>query len=92
MGEAELDTGKRIIFIHSHLITYGDAADETIAAQMRDEIETMWNEPAANLLAHRGFTHSVVFGILAAQVMAFLAVLHHRDHNIWTGLMSQPEK
>ena len=50
MGEAEIDISKKIILIHSHIITYGDAADEMITAQMREEIETLWNEPAATLL------------------------------------------
>lgn len=47
MGEAEIDISKKIIFIHSHIITYGNAADELVTEQIRDEIETMWNEPSA---------------------------------------------
>ncbi len=31
--------------IHSHIITYGNAADAIITELIRDEIETMWNEP-----------------------------------------------
>ena len=45
MGEAELD--RNSIVIHSHIITYGNAADGSLSAQIRDEIETMWNEPKA---------------------------------------------
>jgi len=45
MGEAEL--GTNTIIIHSHIITYGNAADEALTEQIRDEIETMWNEPKA---------------------------------------------
>ncbi len=47
MGEAELNTTNKQLIIHSHIITYGNAADELITEQMRDEIETMWNEPVA---------------------------------------------
>jgi len=35
------------ITIYSHIITYGNAAESTITEQIRDEIETMWNEPRA---------------------------------------------
>lgn len=47
MGEAEIDSYKKQLVIHSHLITYGKAADENVTEQIRDEIETMWNEPGA---------------------------------------------
>ena len=49
MGEAELDIFHRQIVIHSHLITYGHAATPDLTEQIRDEIETMWNEPQAIL-------------------------------------------
>ena len=45
MGTAELNTSQKIIIVHSHIITYGDAANEALTEQIRDEIETMWNEP-----------------------------------------------
>jgi len=45
MGEAEIDQYVRRIIIHSHIITYGNAADEKLTEYMRSEIETMWNEP-----------------------------------------------
>lgn len=45
MGEAELDRFHNVIIIRSNIITYGDAADEKITQSIRDEIETMWNEP-----------------------------------------------
>ena len=46
MGEAEIDPFNKIIIIRSHIITYGNAADEKITEAIRDEIESMWNEPA----------------------------------------------
>ena len=45
MGEAEIRNGELII--HSHIITYGNAANAELAEQMREEIGDMWNEPAA---------------------------------------------
>lgn len=45
MGEAELDLHKKQLTIHSHIITYGHAATTELTEQIRDEIETMWNEP-----------------------------------------------
>lgn len=47
MGEAELNILHRQIVIHSHIITYGHAATPDLTEQIRDEIETMWNEPQA---------------------------------------------
>jgi hypothetical protein len=49
MGEVELEPFNRQLIIHSTIITYGNAADEKITEQMREEIETMWNEPRATL-------------------------------------------
>ena len=43
MGSVEIYNQQISIF--SHLITYGNAADEALTEMMRDEIETMWNEP-----------------------------------------------
>ncbi len=43
MGTAELHDQQLIIY--SHIITYGNAADEIVTENMRDEIETMWNDP-----------------------------------------------
>jgi hypothetical protein len=45
MGEVEIDTLNNTVTISSHIITYGDAADESITTSIREEIETMWNEP-----------------------------------------------
>ena len=45
MGEVQLDYSSKTLSIHSHLVFYGNAATETLAEQLRDEIETMWNEP-----------------------------------------------
>lgn len=47
MGSAEL--GNQQLVIYSHIITYGNAADAVLTEMMRDEIETMWNEPKAVL-------------------------------------------
>ena len=47
MGEIELDKPQKKIIIRSHLITYGHAASPELTEQIRDEIETMWNEPQA---------------------------------------------
>ena len=48
MGSAELDNQQLIIY--SHIITYGNAADAALTEMMRDEIETMWNEPKGQLM------------------------------------------
>jgi hypothetical protein len=45
MGEAEINSFNKTIVIHSHIITYGNVANEQLTESIRDEIETMWNEP-----------------------------------------------
>jgi hypothetical protein len=60
MGSAEYKNNQLII--HSHIITYGNAATMEITGQMRDEIETMWNEPGVSL-RFKGIIFNVVFKI-----------------------------
>jgi hypothetical protein len=48
MGSAEIDNQQ--IIIRSRIITYGHAADAALTEIMRDEIETMWNEPKASVM------------------------------------------
>jgi hypothetical protein len=62
MGEAELDKQHKQIIIHSDIITYGDAANPAITESIREEIETMWNEPAAIVLLN-GKGYRIVFKI-----------------------------
>ena len=49
MGSAELDIHHRQLIIYSNIITYGNAASPEITEMIREEIETMWNEPQASL-------------------------------------------
>lgn len=53
MGETEIDAFNQTITIHSHIITYGNAADEKLTENIRAEIETMWNEPQATVIIKR---------------------------------------
>jgi hypothetical protein len=63
MGSVELE--KQQLIICSHIITYGAAADPAITENIRDEIETMWNEPKASLRFNSS-TFNVVFRISAS--------------------------
>lgn len=65
MGEAEIDPYHDTIIIHSHIITYGNAADEKLTALIREEIETMWNEPKG-MVYLEGTQFIVRFNITAA--------------------------
>ena len=47
-----------------------------------DFVAASWLNTSENLLAHRGFTHSILFGIAAALFMTFFAEKWHRPHNI----------
>lgn len=62
MGTAEYDIQQLVIT--SNIITYGNAADAVITEMIRDEIETMWNEPKAVVLIE-GYELRVRFTITA---------------------------
>jgi hypothetical protein len=62
MGTAEYDIQQLVIT--SNIITYGNAADAAITEMIRDEIETMWNEPQA-VLVIEGYERLIRFKITA---------------------------
>jgi len=64
MGSAELNIHHRQLFIYSHIITYGNAANPEITESIREEIETMWNEPRVSL-RFENLMFEVVFKIHA---------------------------
>ncbi len=47
-----------------------------------DFIASFWNDTASNLLAHRGFTHSILFAFLASLLFALLADHYHSKHQL----------
>jgi len=47
-----------------------------------DFISTIWLEPTEELIAHRGFTHSILFGAMMTFFLAVTAERFHRPHNI----------
>jgi len=47
-----------------------------------DFLAAFWMDTSSNLLAHRGFTHSILFGLLMSGILALLAEKWHRPHNI----------
>jgi inner membrane protein len=47
-----------------------------------DFLAAFWMDTTSNLLAHRGFTHSLLFCALITPVLALLAERWHRPHNI----------
>ncbi|RYZ49814.1 MAG: hypothetical protein EOO14_20195, partial [Chitinophagaceae bacterium] len=65
MGEAEISTSQNSLTIYSHLVCYGNAASQEITERIRDEIETMWNEPQGRVLLN-GQSCLVQFRISAA--------------------------
>lgn len=60
MGTVELNTGQ--LLITSNIITYGHAANEEVTNLMRDEIESMWNEPQASVFINQK-DYRVIFHI-----------------------------
>jgi hypothetical protein len=65
MGEAEILTGHHTITIHSHIITYGSSANEQLTEDIREEIESMWNEPNGHVIVE-DTTYALRFRITAA--------------------------
>lgn len=47
-----------------------------------DFIASFWMNTSENLLAHRGFTHSIIFSIIIIPVFAVIAERIHRPHDI----------
>jgi inner membrane protein len=47
-----------------------------------DFIAAFWLNTSDNLLAHRGFTHSILFSLLMTFIMTYFAERWHRPHNI----------
>lgn len=60
MGSAEIN-GQQIV-VYSHIITYGNAATAELTGMIREEIETMWNEPDGSLILS-GLEYKIVFRI-----------------------------
>jgi len=63
MGTAEIVPEQ--VIIRSHIITYGNAADAAITELIRDEIETLWNEPKG-LIKWKRKELTVIFKITAS--------------------------
>ena len=53
-----------------------------------DFITAFWMKTTDELLAHRGFTHSLLFAALLTPILALLAEKWHRPHNISLGRWS----
>jgi inner membrane protein len=47
-----------------------------------DFISSFWSDTPTYLLAHRGFTHSLLFDLLATIAFALLAEHYHRQHRV----------
>lgn len=73
MGIAELNISSQTILIYSHIITYGNAADEAITESIREEIETMWNEAHAYVQLE-GERFHVLFKVTASLQPAILPI------------------
>lgn len=64
MGSAELNVHQKTVHVFSHVITYGNCASEELTEQIRNEIETMWNEAQGRVLLGNE-TYLVQFNITA---------------------------
>ena len=63
MGSVEILNDQLLVW--SHIITYGNASTPELTEQMREEIETMWNEPEG-IIKFDGSLLRVIFKITAS--------------------------
>ena len=47
-----------------------------------DFVAAFWSDAATNLLAHRGFTHSILFGVIAIFGFALVSEHFHKQHKV----------
>lgn len=73
MGSIEIDFNNKHLFLFSHIITYGNAADKAITESIRDEIETMWNEIHGRVQI-KGNHFEVIFRITASLQPSILPI------------------
>jgi hypothetical protein len=64
MGGAEVQESSSLIIVRAHVVTYGNAADQTLTERIRKEIEEMWNQPAGTIYL-KGYNYKVMFQITA---------------------------
>jgi len=62
MGIAELDKDTLTLTIKAHIILYGDSANDMLARQVEEEIESHWNS-AETMITIRNNQYRVVFRI-----------------------------
>lgn len=74
VGDAIVDKefGKRAMFLGAIAQSAPDI----------DFLASFWMDPINNLLAHRGFTHSILFCLMATPFLALIAERVHRPHDI----------
>ena len=63
MGTVEIQSHH--VLIHSHIITYGNAANDVVTETIREEIEWMWNEPGVSMAIDKT-NFPLIFKITAA--------------------------
>ena len=81
MGEAELK-GEEVI-IHSHIITYGNAANEEVTENIRSEIESLWNEPAGRVpISGRAYRIQFVVTALFVPSLEVVDVVSNTDPRV----------
>jgi hypothetical protein len=80
MGEVELDIMNRMITLNAEIITYGNASNDEVTERIRNEIESMWNEPKSILLINK-LAFRVQFRITASCIHAIdpLQVVSNTD-------------
>jgi hypothetical protein len=80
MGTAELNSTQKELVIYSHLVFYGQAATSALSNQLREEVEILWNEPAASIL-FQDQTYRVSFRISAevAERITDMDVIQNTD-------------
>ena len=80
MGEAEINRKEKTITISSHIVTYGNEANDELTERIRNEIKAMWNEPYGFIFINDDH-YRIVFHITAEtkQQITELEILQNTD-------------
>ena len=63
MGEAELQPNNNLLIIHAVIIIYGDAANESLAFQIANDIEKFWNDAEGKVAIRGGWFSTKIYNV-----------------------------
>jgi hypothetical protein len=75
MGEVELQPNNNLLIIHAVIIIYGDAANETLAFQIANDIEKFWNDAEGKVAIRDGWFSKKIYNVRFSMIGKYEAEL-----------------